>query len=192
MAMTSCHWIFWNLSFLVNQQSFVLRAKVLFEHQISLFNLIFEFVHPQDFLRRCGNRTCPSRCGLSSWMRACCGRGPAGCGNSAQLAGPGRWRATAQRQRRPSAPTSGRKARDGRRLTRTACCWRGPQPSWAHPCLIVSAPALCWLLKDSRWRWAQWMRPVWESKQMDYRPCPLWCYRWNCKTIYQLVQTGKV
>lgn len=75
--------------FPVNQQSFVLRAKVLFKHQMSLFLLflfsVFQSVLPRrGFLRRCGNRTCPSRCGLSSWTRACCGTGPAGCGNNAR------------------------------------------------------------------------------------------------------------
>lgn len=98
--------------------------------------------------RRCDSQTYLSRCGLSSWMRAYCGRDPAGCGNSARSAGRERWTAATQRQTRPSAPASGRRAHDGLRLTRTACCWRGPQPSWAHPCLTVSAPALCRCLKD--------------------------------------------
>lgn len=148
-----------------------------------------------EVLRRCGNRTCPSRCDQSSWMRACCGRGPAGCGSSARWAGPGRWTAAARRRRRPSAPASGRKARDGRHLTRTGCCWRGPQPSWAHPCLIVSAPALCRLLKDLRWRWAWWIWPVWESKHMVYRWRPPRCNRCNSKLVYQfnvMVKTDKV
>lgn len=128
-------------------------AKVLF---LSIKSVFFLFIYlffslisaPTGPLRRCGNQTCPSRCGLSSWMRAYCGTGPAGCGNSAQWAGPGIWTAAARTRRRPSAPASGTKAHDGRRPTRTTCCWRGPQPSWAHPCLIVSAPALWRLLKD--------------------------------------------
>lgn len=103
---------------------------------------------PLVVLTRCGNQMCPFQYGLSSWMRAYCDMGLVGCGNSVRWAGPGRWRAAARRQRQPSAQASGRKARDGHHPTRTACCWRGPQPSWAHPCLIVSAPALCRLLKD--------------------------------------------
>lgn len=107
---------------------FFLGTKMLFKHQTSLYMYIFIFL-PSRLLRRCGNRTCPSQCGLSSWTRACCGTGRAGCGNSALWAAPGRWTAAVRRRRPPSAPASGRKAHDGLHPTRTACCWRGPRPS---------------------------------------------------------------
>lgn len=99
-------------------------------------------------LRRCDNRTCLFLCGLSNLTRACCGTGPAGFGNTVRWGGPGRWRAAARRRMPPSAPASGRTARDGLPPTRTACCWTGPRPSSAHPCLIVSAPALYPLVQD--------------------------------------------